>query len=272
MNKTNLKRERDAKTFIFNEKPSFAKLWDTCLYNLLYNISDYLAEIERLFGKIGINKQSKLFDVSAGTGFLSMELAEKGYNVECMDAMDDEIEEFSKKAKSKNLDLECKKLTWLEIPKNYKKDFFDMAFCRGNSFIYAAGGWNKFNKVDSDKSIELYEKTLKIFYDSLKKGGYLYIDKFKDSEIPSKVKVGNAIIEGKEFDLLFYTEINRKEGFRRASMLLKDENGKEEGLPNMTYILTLPELEKMLKRVGFKEIKKLEIKSETHFDILLCRK
>jgi hypothetical protein len=272
MNKTNLKRERDAKTFIFTEKPSFAKLWDTCLYNLLYKVSDYIAEIEALFNKIGINKNSKLFDVSAGTGFLSLELAEKGYNVECMDAMDDEIVEFSKKAKEKKLKLKCKKAFWLEIPKNYPKNHFDLALCRGNSFIYAAGGWNKFNKVDSDKSIELYEKTLKIFYDSLKKGGYLYIDKFKDSEIPSKVNVGKAIIEGKKFDLLFYTEINRKKGFRRASMILRDENGKEGGLPNMTYILTLPELEKMLKNVGFKEVKKLEIKNETHFDILLCRK
>jgi len=201
-----------------------------------------------------------------------MELSEKGYNVECMDAMEDEIEEFSKKAIEKKLRIKCRKLVWLEIPNNYKKDFFDMAFCRGNSFIYAAGGWNKMNRIDSKSSIGLYEKTLKIFYDSLKFGGYLYIDKFKDSEIPSKVKVGNAIIEGKKFDLLFYTEINRKEGFRRASMLLRDENGKEEGLPNMTYILTLPELEKILRKVGFKEIKKLEIKSENHFDILLCRK
>lgn len=264
--------EEKIKVFKFDKKPSFAKLWDMCLYNLMYNISKYTSEIEKFMKRESINKKSKIIDLSAGSGFLSLELAEKGYSVQCMDASDDMLSEFKNKASEKGLDISCKKLKWSEIPRFYKKDSFDLAFCRGNSFIYAAGGWNEFKNVDSNVSLKAYEQTLKNFYDILKTGGVLYIDKFKDDEIPGKALVGKVIISGEAYDLLFYTEIKRQEGFRRASMLLRDKNGKEEGLPNMTYILGLPDLINLLKKVGFKEIKKLNLKSETHFDVLVAKK
>ncbi len=267
-----MQNKKISKLFVFKKKPSFAKLWDTCLYNLLYDAQKYAEEIEQILTKLGMSKDSNFIDVSAGTGFMSMELAERGYKFDFMDATDDEIAEFSKKAKEKNLQIRCKKIKWLDIPKTYDKDSFDMVFCRGNSFIYAAGGWNKLNKIDYNKSIELYEKTLKIFYDLLKTGGWLYIDKFKDNETPGKASIGKAIISGRSYDLFFYSEIKKNEKYRMASILLRDEHGNEKGLPNVTPILKLPKLISMLKKAGFKEVKKFNLKNEKHFDVILTKK
>ena len=59
---------------------------------------------------------------------------------------------------------------------------------------------------------------------------------------------------------------------REARMLMRDENGVEKGLPNMTYLLNEKELVSMMKKVGFKDIKKINLESEGHFDIWLATK
>jgi len=256
----------------FKKEPIFAELWDACLYGLLYNSKDYVNEILELFEKENINKKSNIIDTSSGTGFPSLELMERGYKIDCMDASDDEIEVFTRKAKEKKINVKCKKIFWKEIPENYEKENYDFAFCRGNSFIFAAGGWNKSQKVNQKESLQKYKEALKIFYDLLKNGGVLYIDKFKDTEKPHKTKVGNVFVGNKKYELLFYNEVNKERKERYAAMLMKDEQGKEEGLPNITYLLTGKELELMLKEVGFKKIEKINLKNEGHFDIWLAHK
>jgi hypothetical protein len=269
MKETSLEKNKAPK-LVFSKSPSFAKLWDACLYNFIYDIDLYVSDVKNLFNKNNISKDSKIIDVSAGTGFPAIELSKEGYNIDCMDAMDDEIIEFNKKAKKAKLNLKCKKLTWLNIPSVYKKNDYNLVFCRGNSFIYAAGGWNSLNKVSKQNSLDIYEKTLKIFYDLLKKDGVLYLDKFPDGETPSKVKIGEVKIANKKFDLIFYRAI--KGDYREAAMLLRDESGKEKGLPNMTYPLSFAEIETMMKKIGFKNIRKIKLKSEKEFDILLADK
>jgi len=256
----------------FKKEPLFAELWDACLYNLLYDSQKYVKEIINLFKKNNITKKSKIIDVSAGTGFPALELTKKGYNVDCIDASSDEIKIFQKRAKRSGLRIRCKKLTWLKIPNHYKKKNYNFVFCRGNSFIYAAGGWNKSQKVNKKKSLEKYEKTLRVFCDLLEEGGILYIDKFKDSEKPHKTKVGEVEIKNQKYDLLFYNEVNKKAKERYAAMLMRDKKGREKGLPNITYLLTEKELEGMLKKVGFKKTKRIKLKSEKHFVVWLAYK
>jgi hypothetical protein len=106
----------------------------------------------------------------------------------------------------------------------------------------------------------------------LEEGGTLYLDKFKDSEKPHKTKVGVVQIKDKKYDLIFYNEVNKKSKERYAAMLMRDENGKESGLPNVTYLLGEKEVEKLLKKVGFKQIKKIKLKSEGHFVVWLAKK
>lgn len=124
----------------FTQEPSFADLWDACVYTLLYDSVGYTEELEALFAEKRISKKSKIIDVSCGGGFPALHLIEDGYTVDCMDAFQDEVDLFHKKAKALGLKAKAKKAYWSEIPNLYPKESYDLVMCRGNSFIYAGGG------------------------------------------------------------------------------------------------------------------------------------
>jgi ubiquinone/menaquinone biosynthesis C-methylase UbiE len=262
------------KTFSYEKMPGIAELWDDCIYSLVYDTKKYVLEIEELFKKIGITKNSKILDSSAGSGFPAFELSKDGYQMSCMDFSDNEIEVFNKKAKLFNSNLICTKLSWLDIPKKYPKESFDFLFNRGNSFIYASGGWEeKSGKLNKEIALSNYKKVLQVFYNSLKKGGYIYIDKFKDNEITSNEQVGKVVVAGREYDWFFSRRPDRKNKVRYAKMIFVDSGKKEtEVVSFTTYLLSFKELIRLMKEVGFKKIKKIKIPAEIDFDIVIAQK
>ncbi|MEK6927672.1 MAG: aminotransferase class V-fold PLP-dependent enzyme [Nanoarchaeota archaeon] len=255
-------------------EPSFPELWRLCEYRLLYDVEEYADEIVELFKNLGISKKSKLLDSCVGPGFFCAELLERGYSLSTSDKSKDMIKPFVSELKERGIEHETIISDWLHLDKHFKKNSFDMMFNRGNAFIYASGGWNEKIKVDKKKSIKAYKDTLKVYFDLLKKGGYLYIDKFKDSEVPAKKVVARLINKSnnEKKDIVFYVERRPDEGVRYAQMLLRDTNGKEEGLPNMAYDLTEDEMEDLLKEVGFSEVKKVKLRTERHFVVWLAKK
>lgn len=256
----------------FDKDPEYADLWDACLYNFLYNPSKYTKEIINLFNELNISNKSKILDSSAGTGFISLHLRESGYEIECMDPMDDEIRVFKRKAKKLKVNPQINKISWSDIPRVYKNKKFDFIFCRGNSFIYAGGGWNKRQKVNEERSISAYKKTLQIFYNRLEDGGYLYLDKFPDNELSHNDVVCHLKIKGKDTEeLLFYTKKIPEKRYREAMAIRRKSNGSESGVPNMTFDLKEKETEKMMREIGFK-VKKLKLNSEKHFVAWLARR
>ena len=52
------------------------------------------------------------------------------------------------------------------------------------------------------------KKTLRVYYDLLKKGGYLYVDKYRDSEILAKKTVATLKIKKtkEKKEIVFYVE------------------------------------------------------------------
>ena len=260
------------KTLKFYKEPEYADLWDAFVYNFLYDKKKYVSEILSLFKKIGINKNSKILDSSAGTGFISLDLRKLGYNVECMDLMEDEIRVFKRKAKKLGVSSQIKKIAWKDIPKIYKNKKFDFIFCRGNSFIYADGGWNKKQKVNIKSSLKSYENTLDIFYNQLNERGHLYVDKFPDNEKPVNepicfIKVGNKPLE----KFVAYIKWFPKERYREAYAIRESEGQIIAKTPNITMDLRGEEIEYLMKKVGFKP-KKLNLKTENHFVVWLAKK
>ena len=252
----------------------FPELWKLTEYELLYNAEDYVGEIEELFKNIGINKKSNILDTCVGPGFFSTELLEKGYNLKTADKSEEMIKPFVETLKEKGIEHEVIQSTWLNLPKHFKKNSFDMLFNRGNTLIYANGGWNEKKTPDKKKTLTASKKTLKIYYELLKKGGYLYVDKYRDSEIPAKKVVAKLKIKetNEEKDIMFSVERKPKKNIRYAQLLLRDKKGKETGLPNMAYDLTEDELETLLKEVGFSSIKKTKLRNEKHFVVWLAKK
>ena len=256
-----------------NKEPEFPELWKLCEYNLLYNVDNYTSEIEDLFKELNITKKSKILDTSVGPGFFTKEMILKGYSIQTADKSKRMIKSFADELQQLGIKHETTISTWLDLPKHYKKESFNFLFNRGNTIMYANGGWNEEKPVNKKESLTALRKTLQVYYHLLKKGGYLYVDKYKDEEIPAKKTVATLKIKKtkEKKDIVFYVERRPKNDVRYAQMLLRDSSGKEEGIPNMAYDLTEDEMETMLKEVGFK-IKRLNLKSEKHFVVWLAQK
>lgn len=255
------------------EEPAFPELWKLNEYKLLYDPKEYFNDMESLFSKIDITKKSEILDTCVGPGFFSTELLKAGYNLKTADKNPNMIVPFQNTLKELGINHSTTISQWLELDKHFKKESFDLLLNRGNSFIYAAGGWNQMTDINQEESLKLMKNTLKVYYDLLKPGGYLYIDKFRDSEIPDKKVTARLNIENTndQKDIIFYVERKPEQSVRFAQMLLRDKDGSERGLPNVAYDLSSGEMESLLKEVGFK-VEKLTINSERHFSVWLAQK
>ena len=258
---------------VVEKEPGFAELWSLISYHSLYNIHDYLHDIIDLFQRIKIDKSSKILDTCVGGGFLTTELIEKGFDITAADINPINMQVFKNKLEKKGLQAKLVESSWMDLEKKFKRASFDMLFNRGNVIIYANGGWNQPTDINRKNSIKMLKKTLQIYFELLKPGGYLYVDKHKDNEVPSKKVVAKLRIkETKEKkDVVFYVEKKPLKNYRYAAALLRNKNGQEEGLPNMAYDLSEEEMEAILQEVGF-ECQKLKLKSERHFVCWLARK
>jgi SAM-dependent methyltransferase len=226
-----------------------------------------------LFQNIKIKKDSKILDTCVGPGFFTKELIESGYNISTMDISDENVKPFLEDMKSLGLKHEVKKCSWLDIDKNFKEGEFDFVYNRGNSFIFANGGLLENKNINKKETLSKMKETLVKYYKVLKPGGYLYLDKYKDSEVPSEKIVAKLNIEKekKTKDVVFYVERNPDKGYRYASIILRDEQGDNSTVFNKVYDLTESELENLLREVGFK-FKRLNLKSEKHFVVWLAQK
>lgn len=254
--------------------PNFAELWKLTEYKLLYDSKAYVEEMERLFEKIGIDKKSMLLDTCVGPGFFSTELLQKGYNLSTADMSEETIKPFYESLKESGIEHKVTKSAWLDLPDHFPKSSFDMMFNRGNTVIYANGGWNKIEKIDKEKTLQALLETFKIYHDLLKAGGYFYVDKFRDSEIPDKKVAARLDIKDskEQKDLVFYVERKPEENIRFAQLLLRDKDGNENGLPNTAYDLSEGEMEDLLKKAGFAKIEKIKLREERHFVVWLAQK
>ena len=254
-------------------KPTLDEVWDLCVRNFLYNQRRYVEEIVVLFEKIGITKKSRIADVSAGGGFPAINLTKLGYKVDCFDGFANEL--FNKNAKKENVLVKCEKKLWQEIPHTEEPRSYDFIFCRGNSFIFAVGGWDKTSPdIDMKKVMRDYADTMKIFADMLKDGGYMYIDKFKDSEQGHREKFATIKSGDREEDLIFSSDRSQGDGFRRVYMeryIGRDTVSKES---RITYDLSNTELVELAKKAGFSEVNQINkaIEEEKHFDVWLVIK
>ncbi len=260
-------------TIDVDSEPAFPELWKLNEYKLLYNVSEYLEDMENLFNKVGVTKDSNILDTCVGPGFFSTELLKAGYNLQTADKNPNMIVPFQNTLKELGIEHNTLISPWLELNKCFKNESFDFLLNRGNSFIYAGGGWNKMEDINKENSLEQMKNTLKVYYDLLKPGGYLYIDKFRDSEIPDKKVAARLNIEKGDVqkDLVFYVERKPEQSVRFAQMLLREKDGTEKGLPNIAYDLSSQEMEFLLKEIGFK-VEKLNLKSERHFQVWLAKK
>jgi len=267
-----MKEPRDLKEKILeiHDNPTLDEVWDLCVRNFLYDQERYVSEIEEIFNNIGITKDSQIVDLSAGGGFPALNLAGLGYKVDCFDGFSSDL--FNHNAKLEGTNLKCNNKLWQELPGVVKDKTYDFAFCRGNSFIFAGGGWDIKKNVDISSAIDNYQRTMRVFANLLKDGGFMYIDKFKDSEMGHREKLATILVGGQSQDLVFSSERFPEQKIRQVFMdrVVDDQIVKREN--RATYDLSEEELNMIMRRAGFGQINKLNFLEEKHFDVWLAKK
>jgi hypothetical protein len=255
-----------------HSNPSLDEVWDLCIRNFLYDQKKYISEILALFERIGITKESKIADVSAGGGFPALNLIELGYRVDCFDGFASDL--FNKNVTKQGQNTSCKEVLWQDLPEVTPQGQYDFIFCRGNSFIFAGGGWTELTGFDIEKVRADYEKTAKIFADMLKSGGYMYVDKFKDSELGHRERLATIKVGERAEDLMFSSKRSPETKTRQVYMqrMVGDEVVNNE--TRVTYDLLGDELSQFLKDGGFSSVERInvEIPEEKHFDVWLAKK
>ena len=253
-----------------HENPTLDEVWDLCVRNFLYDPQKYVGEVENIFNEAGIDRNSRIADVSAGGGFPSIELIRQGYNVDCFDGFSASV--FDKNAKESGVDVRCKSLLWQELPNAVSEGTYDFLFCRGNSFIFADGGWKGGEDIDRERAMGNYLKTLKIFAGMLKKGGHMYVDKFKDAEPGHREKLATIKVGGQNQDLVFWSQRFPERKTREVFMerVVADEVVVQE--KRATYDLSEGELLSLMEQAGFSKMDKVDVQEEKHFDVWLAQK
>lgn len=261
------------KTYHFTHEPSFAELWNICV-DSYWDRESFGEELSSLFGSLRVGPGASLLDVAAGGGFPAFELVARGYKMTCSDIAEDEKRVFEQEAlRRKHTTVPYHLSSYEDLLKKVSPQSYNGLACRGNSFIYAVGGWNEQIKIDQKSSLQIYEKALSVFHDLLRQDGWLYIDKFKDVEVTHKTEVARIQIMNEPPEtILFWTERDAEQKIRRASLLRRKEDGTEKGVPNMSYDLSESELIALMRQVGFKNIQRVHLASEQMYDAWIAQK
>lgn len=192
-----------------------------------------------------------------------------GYQVDCFDGFTQEL--FDNNAKKYGVEVQCQPALWQDLPEALADKQYDFIFCRGNSYIYAGGGWDEVRDVDQAKIMTDYQKTMDIFAGIMADGGYMYIDKFKDDELGHKEKLATIKVGAEPQDLVFSSRRFSALKNRQAIMELIAHDTVVQKEVRVTYDLSEAELMQLAVNSGLK-IERIEVTEEKHFDVWLARK
>ena len=144
--------------YLSDYSEEFSRMWD----ELIDWKEREAAENGKIYKILKDANCKKILDVATGTGFHSLGLIRKSFEVESIDGSINMLNVAKKNAQSIGVKLKTRQHDWRAIPKNYH-NIFDAVICLGNSFTHL-------------ESIEDRVLALKNFHATLKPGGLLLLD------------------------------------------------------------------------------------------------
>lgn len=180
-------------------------------------VVDHLEELLRSFA------HGPVLDCAVGTGFITLELIERGHNIVCADGSVAMLERFKRKARQLGLDVKPVRLDWSELAGSFP-DVFDLVICRGNSLVYA-GVWDQ---DDPEADPAAVSEALKSMYGALRPGGSIYVDIPADISVGGSMLIDHPEVEVDGVRVAVEEEIQqlKRDGLRRwdVSMRVNDES------------------------------------------------
>lgn len=242
---------------------NIAKYWETCL-SVSYNKEILLNSISNVLKDF---KEKKILDCACGTGFITQDLIQMGYDITCSDGSKVMLEQFKTNAENKRINTTPHFLLWSQLGETFPK-MFDCVVCRGSSLIYASG-WDNSNTENE----LIIKNALTNFYDCLKEDGLLYIDTTANVNLLSDGPESNKIykqINGSKIQFEETVTTDKTKGIRTWESIISIN---DEHFSLKRYSLFLPhnKLIEMLESCSFRDIRKINLEGE-HYDVFLAKK
>lgn len=246
------------------ENFAISKCWDICL-QFEYRKDVILSGLEKVLTPY---KDKAIIDCACGTGFLTLDLIRKGFQITCSDGSDLMLKLFRENAERLGLNVMPHRYRWSELGTRFPESF-DLVLCRGSSLIYV-DSWDQTSKNDIRSILD----SIKSFHDCLKPGGTLYVDttsqKNLQREEPEKNEYPERIING--FPIRFKETVTTDRANRvRIWEPVISVDSREYRLKRYSLYLAHDELIDLLIEAGFDNIRKVDVEGE-HYDVFLADK
>jgi SAM-dependent methyltransferase len=240
------------------------RFWELCL-EFEYDKKEILSGLEEFLIRF---KDKKILDCACGTGFLTLDLIQKGYPVTCSDGSESMLQQFMKNAGQMGLKTEPYCCKWSRLSERFPNTF-DLVMCRGSSLIYA-GAWDR-RQVNHP---EIIQDALKNFFGCLRPGGILYVDTTSQENLtraePEIIIYPEKIISGRRIRFIDKVSEDRQKKIRIWNPAIFIDNT-EYRLTRYSYYLPHSELIEMLTDCCFADIQKINIRGE-HYDVFIAKK
>lgn len=240
-----------------------AEVWEICI-KFMWDKS-YVTGLNNFLTK---NKVKTILDCGGGTGFPSIPLKKLGWDISYCDNNSVMVRHFQKELQKQNLRIPTYTSSWMQLSKNIKENF-DAILCRGNSLIYV-NSWD-INKPELNK--ENIRKTLQEFHKKLNENGLVYIDlinkkEFHREKYPILEEIGEKIIDGKKIKITWGLFHDYDKKIRKCNIIMKiDDETKVTTL--YSYLLEHSELINLMKEIGFKDVKEVNIDGEENYNVIV---
>jgi SAM-dependent methyltransferase len=195
------------------------------------------AEVDFIVNTTGLSKGSKLLDVPCGFGRHALPLARKGYQVTGVDIAEPYIHQVKDAARIEKLPVTVMQGDFFDLT---LKDTFDACICMGNSFSYFP--------------FEGMVAFMRKIGEALRPGSLFIANTgmLAESILPRLEKETHMTVG----DIEFYieNEYRSEESVLQTNMRFVRGNQEEKGT-SYHFAFTASELTRMLKSVGFSDVK-----------------
>jgi cyclopropane fatty-acyl-phospholipid synthase-like methyltransferase len=187
------------------------------------------AEADFIEKALGVSPGARLLDIPCGHGRHSLELSRRGYRMTGVDLSEDAI----RIAREEHSDVEWKQGDMRTLSREAE---FDGAFCFGNSFAY----------LDCENA----ERFLHAIATALKPGAHFVIDTGMAAESILPTRQQRRWFRLDDIFMLSENRYNTEES-RLDIDYTFIRNGVIETRPSSSYVFTIAEHRRMLRRAGF---------------------
>lgn len=243
--------------------------------NLIYLYLSYFSgleeqRLENFENLLRHYENKRILDCAVGTGALTLEMLEKGYQFDCSDGCDQMLAVFQANASAKQLKINTKQICWMSLGQLYPESY-DLIICKGNSLAYL-NTWNEEQKHPEHDELKI---CLQSFYDALSPNGEFYLDfpaqfhtpKYElNQEYPEKDVYGYRISMSERI----FTCQSKKQRLWEVDMHI---NGEPYNFSRRSLLLSRDRIVDLMAEIGFKEVRTSKtIDQRNHYQAVIAQK